>query len=121
MLFQELERSRIRRVAAALVDDLTLPLETECVERREYLVARARHFTCWIDVLDADQPAAPVNPGVEVTRHGGEDRAGVQGPGRRGSESSAVASLCHVRSTRVERAVGVRAGVWFPRPPAAGR
>jgi hypothetical protein len=66
--------------AAALVGDGTVPFEAIALQRLQDALSRARLLPGWVDVLDADQPAATMPACLKIAGSCGEQGAEVQWP-----------------------------------------
>jgi len=63
---QRLERCRVVLRARALVFDRAVPLKAESLQRVEYSGGGAGYHSGTVQVLDSNQPAAVVGPGIQA-------------------------------------------------------
>jgi len=77
--FQDLERGAIDVIARTLVQHRFVPVHAEGFQRPQDRVGCAGHGTLPVDVVDAQQPGAPVRAGVEMAADSGHQRSEMQG------------------------------------------
>jgi len=88
------------RRTLALPQDGSVPVQAEEVEGTQDVVGRSRADARRIEVLDPDQPFAPVGARVEVAADGSDQRAKMQGAAGGGRETPPVAVDYRYQSSR---------------------
>lgn len=79
---QALQGSLVGSPAVALVASRAIPLKAVALQCSEDFLARAGHGTWWVDILNPQQPLAPIFERLQQARNGGEQRSEVQWAGR---------------------------------------
>ena len=68
--------------SGVLIEDKTVPVQSEGLQRAQDVIGRTRHFAGPIDVLDPHEPLGTVMTRIQITAHRGEQGTQMQSPRR---------------------------------------
>ena len=102
-----IQGSLVEFPAFALIDDRAIPLEAVNLKQAQDFVGMGLAAAWLVQVFHAQQPLAAVPACIEITAHGGNQRAEMQRPGGRGRKAPDVISRAQAFPAFCEGAVRI--------------
>ncbi len=90
LLAQQFQRLEVQALALALTDRWAVPAETEPAEIRLDRLFGAAAVTGCVEIVEAEQPLALAEPGLQPAQQGGAQISRMQQPGGGWGESAAT-------------------------------